>query len=91
MNVEVISKATGAITEVAGAAIDLNAPSIVRLDITRAQVAGFEQQGDDLIIRLVDGETIRIVDFYPPNATIPNDLVLRENDGSLWLAKPGAG
>ena len=91
MNVEVISKATGAITEVARDAIDLDAPSIVRLDITRAQVAGFEQQGADLLIRLVDGETIRIVDFYPPNATVPNDLVLRENDGSLWLAKPGAG
>ena len=91
MNVQVISKATGAISNVAGDAIDLNAPSIVRLDITRAQVAGFERQGHDLVIRLVDGETIRVVDFYPDQATIPNDLVLRETDGSQWLAHIGDG
>ncbi len=92
MNVEVISKATGAVVQVAADAIDLDAPSIVRLDLARAEVAGFERQGQDLVIRLVTGEQVRIADFYPDGgAAAPNDLVLRESDGTLWHARIGTG
>ncbi len=92
MNVEVISKATGAVVQVAADAIDLDAPSIVRLDLARAEVAGFERQGQDLVIRLVTGEQVRIADFYPDGGeAAPNDLVLRESDGTLWHARIGTG
>ncbi len=92
MNVEVISKATGAVVQVAADAIDLDAPSIVRLDLARAKVAEFERQGQDLVIRLVTGEQVRIADFYPDGgAAAPNDLVLRESDGTLWHARIGTG
>ncbi|AIT06636.1 hypothetical protein MC45_09940 [Sphingomonas taxi] len=91
MNVEVISKATGAVNEVAGNSVDLDAPSIVRLDLTRAQIAGMDRQSQDLVVRLVDGQTVRIADFYPANATVANDLVLREPGGHLWVARGSGG
>lgn len=91
MNVDVISKATGAATQVSSDAIDLDAPSIVRLDLTRAEVAGFNRDGRDLIIRLTNGEQIRVRDFYAEGDSLPNDLVLREGDGTQWLARPSAG
>src|SRR5690606_5091664 len=67
-------------------------PSVVRLQLSRADVVNLERQGDDLLVRLRSGETIRIVDFYvvgPDGAT--SDLVLQEPDSSMWLARPGAG
>jgi len=87
MNVDVISKATGAVSQVSTATINLDAPSIVRLDIARADVAGIERQGQDLVIRLANGEQVRIVDFYSADAAVSNDLVLREPDGTLWHAR----
>ena len=93
MDVEVISKATGAVTRVASDTVDLNAPSIVRLNLTRADVVGFERQGNTLVVRLANGEQVQVAGFYPEGAAVaPHDLVLRENDGSLWQARvaPGA-
>jgi VCBS repeat-containing protein len=87
MNVDVISKATGAVSQVSTGTIDLDAPSIVRLDIARADLAGIERQGQDLVIRLANGEQVRIVDFYSADAAVSNDLVLREPDGTLWHAR----
>jgi VCBS repeat-containing protein len=87
MNVDVISKATGAVSQVSTGTINLGAPSIVRLDITRADVAGIERQGQDLVIRLANGEQVRVVDFYSADAAVSNDLVLREPDGTLWHAR----
>ncbi|MES3043815.1 BapA/Bap/LapF family large adhesin [Sphingomonas faeni] len=87
MNVDVISKATGTVSQVSTDTINLGGPSIVRLDIARADVAGFERQGQDLVVRLANGEQVRVVDFYLDNAAIPHDLVLREPDGTQWLAR----
>ncbi len=91
MNVDVISKATGAVTQMSSDAIDLDAPSIVRLDLSRSAVAGFVREGHDLVIQLADGQQIRIVDFYPVSGDSPNDLVLREADGTQWVARLGGG
>ena len=88
MNAEVILKSTGAVTEVSGDVVDLTAPSIVRLDLARADVATMERQGSDLVMRLANGEQMRVADFYPEgDAAVPHDLVLRENDGTLWHAR----
>ncbi|MEI5686016.1 BapA/Bap/LapF family large adhesin [Sphingomonas kyungheensis] len=87
MSVEVISKATGAVHQVAGNDVALDAPSIVRLDIARTQVAAVDRQGSDLVVRLVDGGTVHVTNFYPAQATTTNELVLRENDGHLWVAR----
>ncbi len=92
MNAEVILKSTGAVTEVSGDVVDLTAPSIVRLDLARADVAAMERQGSDLVMRLANGEQMRVADFYPEgDAAVPHDLVLRENDGTLWHARTVTG
>ncbi len=92
MNAEVILKSTGAVTEVSGDVVDLTAPSIVRLDLARADVATMERQRSDLVMRLANGEQMRVADFYPEgDAAVPHDLVLRENDGTLWHARTVTG
>jgi VCBS repeat-containing protein len=91
MNVEVISKATGAVNQIAGNSVDLDAPSIVRLDLTRAQIAAMNREGHDLVIRLANGETVHIADFYPDTPAVSNDLVLREPDGQLWAVRGASG
>ena len=92
MNAEVFDKITGLAREVTVNAIDLDAPSIVRLKLRRAEVGRFEREGDDLIVWLKSGDSIRIADFYEtsPNK-LTSDLVLIEDDGSMWLARPANG
>ncbi|MGO1304006.1 MAG: BapA prefix-like domain-containing protein, partial [Sphingomonas parapaucimobilis] len=60
MQTEIIANATGTTTTTSANVIELSAPSVVRLNIDRAQVATMEREGNDLIIRLTDGQTIRI-------------------------------
>jgi hypothetical protein len=92
MNVDVISKATGAVSQVSTGTINLGAPSIVRLDITRADVAGIERQGQDLVIRLANGEQVRVVDFYSPVTFTQiedlDDLAVVASGGGSSLALP---
>ncbi|SUJ24259.1 Uncharacterised protein [Sphingomonas paucimobilis] len=82
-------KATGTITNTTANVIDLETPSVVRLDLNRDQVASMEREGNDLVIRLNDGQTIRIDNFYVDQRGLGSDLVLRENNGGQWLAHPG--
>ncbi|WP_322964062.1 BapA/Bap/LapF family large adhesin [Sphingomonas fuzhouensis] len=90
MQTEIIAKATGTTTTTSANVIELNAPSVVRLDLDRSQVATMEREGNDLLIRLTDGQTIRIDNFYDQQQGKVSDLVLREDQGSQWLAHPSA-
>ncbi|QRY96341.1 BapA prefix-like domain-containing protein [Sphingomonas paucimobilis] len=89
MQTEIIAKATGTITNTTANVIDLETPSVVRLDLNRDQVASMVREGNDLVIRLNDGQTIRIDNFYVDQRGLGSDLVLRENNGGQWLAHPG--
>ena len=90
MQTEIIAKATGTTTTTSANVIELNAPSVVRLDLDRSQVAAMEREGNDLIIRLTDGQTIRIDNFYDQQQGRVSDLVLRDDQGGQWLAHPSA-
>ena len=90
MQTEIIAKATGTTTTTNANVIELNAPSVVRLDLDRSQVAAMEREGNDLIIRLTDGQTIRIDNFYDQQQGRVSDLVLRDDQGGQWLAHPSA-
>ncbi|MFE8583312.1 BapA/Bap/LapF family large adhesin [Sphingomonas sp. NCPPB 2930] len=90
MQTEIIAKASGTTTTTTANVITLDAPSVVRLDLDRAQVAAMERQGNDLIIRLADGQTIRIDNFYNEQRGTISDLVLRDDQGGQWLAHPAA-
>ena len=45
MQTEIIAKATGTTTTTSANVIELNAPSVVRLDLDRSQVAAMEREG----------------------------------------------
>ncbi|GGO91340.1 BapA/Bap/LapF family large adhesin [Stakelama pacifica] len=91
MPADIILKSNGAEQQVPIDAIDLDAPSIVRLDIPRTAVEGMQRQGDDLIVQLKDGDTIRIADFFNTPGELANDLVFEEQDGTQWLAATEGG
>ncbi|MBN8813267.1 Ig-like domain-containing protein, partial [Sphingomonas sp.] len=89
MRADVIDKSTGNIVHVPGDSIDLSSPSVVRLDIDRSQITALERQGNDLIVHLANGETIRVSNFYVQANGAASDLVVREGD-HLWLANTAA-
>ncbi|MGF7155192.1 BapA/Bap/LapF family prefix-like domain-containing protein, partial [Novosphingobium gossypii] len=85
MVAQVIDKATGKTREISQDVIDLDAPSVVKLDIDHTEVASVERQGNDLLIRLRSGEEVRIVDYYDkahPNSQ--SDVVFQDHDGRFW-------
>ena len=94
MAAQIIVKATGKASEAASNSIELDAPSVVRLDVDQSQVANLERAGDDLVVRLTDGQAIRVEQYYVQNNGVGSDLVLRDGAQRLWLAHPevaGAG
>ncbi|EBN9298820.1 Ig-like domain repeat protein [Salmonella enterica subsp. enterica serovar Muenchen] len=88
----VVSKLTGVSTTVESSAVTLNAPSIVKLSVAREEISQLTRINQDLVVRLHSGETITIKNFYVTNDLGASQLVLAENDGSLWwVENPQAG
>jgi VCBS repeat-containing protein len=90
VQIEIIAKSNRATTTTSADVVELNTPSIVRLNLDRSQVAAMERDGDDLILRLTDGSTLRIDHFYQQQQGVISDLVLRDDQGAQWLAHPAA-
>lgn len=88
----VVSKLTGVSTTVESSAVTLNAPSIVKLSVARDEISQLTRINQDLVVRLHSGETITIKNFYVTNDLGASQLVLAENDGTLWwVENPQAG
>jgi VCBS repeat-containing protein len=85
MEAEIVDKATGKIETVSQDVIRIDDPSVVKLHVDHEEVSSIERLGNDLVIRLKSGETIRIVDFY---GVFPDDqqsdVVFEGHDGRLW-------
>ncbi|MGO2460303.1 MAG: Ig-like domain-containing protein [Ewingella sp.] len=65
--VDVLSRTNGSvISQVSGASqtVNLNQLSIVRVHATRAAVASYERAGNDLILHMQDGSTVRYQGFF---------------------------
>ncbi|HAK0242438.1 TPA: BapA prefix-like domain-containing protein [Salmonella enterica] len=80
----VVSKLTGVSTTVESSAVTLNAPSIVKLSVAREEISQLTRINQDLVVTLHSGETITIKNFYVTNDLGASQLVLAENDGTLW-------
>ncbi|WP_080211959.1 BapA/Bap/LapF family large adhesin [Salmonella enterica] len=80
----VVSKLTGVSTTVESSAVTLNAPSIVKLSVAREKISQLTRINQDLVVTLHSGETITIKNFYVTNDLGASQLVLAENDGTLW-------
>lgn len=88
----VVSKLTGVSTTVESSAVTLNAPSIVKLSVARDEISQLTRINQDLVVTLHSGETITIKNFYVTNDLGASQLVLAENDGTLWwVENPQAG
>lgn len=88
----VVSKLTGVTTTVESSAVTLNAPSIVKLSVARDEISQLTRINQDLVVTLHSGETITIKNFYVTNDLGASQLVLAENDGTLWwVENPQAG
>ncbi|EAM6398095.1 BapA prefix-like domain-containing protein [Salmonella enterica] len=88
----VVSKLTGVSTTVESSAVTLNAPSIVKLSVAREEISQLTRINQDLVVTLHSGETITIKNFYVTNDLGTSQLVLAENDGTLWwVENPQAG
>ncbi|CHB79114.1 VCBS repeat-containing protein [Salmonella enterica subsp. enterica serovar Typhi] len=88
----VVSKLTGVSTTLESSAVTLNAPSIVKLSVARNEISQLTRINQDLVVRLHSGETITIKNFYVTNDLGASQLVLAENDGTLWwVENPQAG
>ncbi|CHC20200.1 VCBS repeat-containing protein [Salmonella enterica subsp. enterica serovar Typhi] len=88
----VVSKLIGVSTTVESSAVTLNAPSIVKLSVARDEISQLTRINQDLVVRLHSGETITIKNFYVTNDLGASQLVLAENDGTLWwVENPQAG
>ena len=70
--VDIISRANGTlISQVDGGltqTITLGEPSVVRINGTRAAVVQYQRQGDDLIVQMRDGSSVRYKNFFLDDA-----------------------
>ena len=88
--ISVISKLTGVETTMEGSQVVLENPSIIKLNVDRADIARYARSNNDLVITLHSGETITIKNFYVADGQGASQLVLEESDGALWWVEEPA-
>src|SRR5690606_3727329 len=91
MAIVISSKDGGNVQEAALGNISLDAPSIVKMQIGPEQVAGLERSGNNLLIRLLNGETLVIANFFVLDGEgARSELILEDTDGVQWWAQHDA-
>jgi hypothetical protein len=86
----VTSKTTGETESVPVSNISLDAPSVVKLRISRSEIDSYERQGLDLVTTLKSGQSIRVENFYLKENGKISELVVVEEDGKAYVAKYGS-
>ncbi|WP_375603385.1 BapA prefix-like domain-containing protein [Klebsiella pneumoniae] len=91
-NINITAKDTGVKYTVDGNQVNLNTQSVVVLHIKREDISSFSRQGNDLVLKINDGSTLTLKDFFVNDANgHHSDLVLQDDDsGALWWLE-GAG
>ncbi|MEZ2789792.1 BapA prefix-like domain-containing protein [Escherichia fergusonii] len=87
----VVSKLTGVSSDVQASEINLNAPSIIKLAVSRDEISKLARINQDLVITLHSGETIVLKNFYVTNDQGASQLVLQEDNGTLWWVQDTDG
>ncbi|WP_333855474.1 Ig-like domain-containing protein, partial [Leclercia sp.] len=87
--ITVISKLTHMETVTDGSQVTLADSSIVKINAQRADILDYERSGNDLIVKLADGETLTLKNFFVAGEQGISQLVLEESNGALWwIADP---
>ncbi|WP_284336546.1 BapA/Bap/LapF family prefix-like domain-containing protein, partial [Comamonas sp. NoAH] len=69
----------------------LDSAAVVQINVTRAEVKEMIRMGNDLVVKLHNGETITVRDFFTQLDGGQSHLVLQDDVEGLWLAEFGAG
>ncbi|MCG7390081.1 Ig-like domain-containing protein [Pantoea sp. ACRSB] len=87
-NISVTPKGGTIASQLSGSDVNLNAPSVVKLNLNRTDIKSFARNGNDLVVTTKSGETVVIHNFYSPAGE--SDLVLQDDRGALWWVEdPG--
>ncbi|MBS7828033.1 BapA prefix-like domain-containing protein [Wohlfahrtiimonas chitiniclastica] len=70
---------------VSGSRIVLETASKVHTQLYRSDVAEFVQDGNDLILKLKNGKTIVIVNFFVEHDDETSDVLFKDDNGIPWL------
>ncbi|MFT0138618.1 Ig-like domain-containing protein, partial [Alcanivoracaceae bacterium MT1] len=85
MNIDVVSlDLSSSKASPMDAPVTLDVPSIVKIPLAPSQVAGYTNSRNNLIIDLVDGRQIIIQNFFVVHDGKQSELVLEDQDGTLW-------
>lgn len=88
--VSIISELTGVTSNVEASEVTLTAPSVVKLQLERTDIASITRSGQDMVIKLHSGETLTIHNFYVENPQGISHLVLEDSHGALWWVQDTA-
>ncbi|KNC93665.1 BapA/Bap/LapF family prefix-like domain-containing protein, partial [Trabulsiella odontotermitis] len=88
--IDVISKMTRVSSTQNANSISLNSPSIVKLHLSRTDIASLARDKNDMVITLQSGEKIVVKNFYVTNELGTSQLVLEDNHGALWWVESSA-
>ncbi|WP_139537205.1 BapA/Bap/LapF family prefix-like domain-containing protein, partial [Klebsiella spallanzanii] len=91
-NINVTVKDTGVKYTVDGNQINLNTQSVILLHVKREDISSYSRQGNDLVLKLHNGDTVTIKNFFVVDEHGQHsDLVLMDDEtGALWWLE-GAG
>ncbi|MDM1709006.1 BapA/Bap/LapF family prefix-like domain-containing protein, partial [Thiopseudomonas alkaliphila] len=87
MQIEVVGKSAGVATQLQGTIVELTEVSIVKLSLHPRDVSSTSQIGKDLVVKLVNGESITIKNFFITEGDDKSELVLEDDEGALWYAQ----
>src|SRR5690625_1451270 len=92
MPATLIIKANGSVRTVSLAEIQITPQSVDQLTYGPEEIAGYQRDGMDLLIQLETGQVIRVANFFSASDEgVPNDLVLQDENGTLWLGQHSQG
>ncbi len=87
-NISITPKGGTIASNVSGDQVTLTAPSVVKLNLNKADIKNFTRNGNDLVVTTKSGEVLVIHGFYSANGD--SDLVLQDDRGALWWVEdPG--
>ncbi|QDY69418.1 VCBS domain-containing protein [Qingshengfaniella alkalisoli] len=88
MHLAVIRKASSETQQISDTSrVTLDAPSVIRLQAGPEQIAGYQRDGDDLVITLNDGSVLRIDNFFVMIEGERSDLVFEDASDVDWWAQ----
>ena len=88
--ITLIDKHTAEKTAATTSHLTISVPTVVEVEVRRADVLAIERSGNSLVLRLHNGEVLTFDNFYVPTGDPVNDLVLIEDRGALWWFHSGA-